>query len=94
MGPPSFNANFQEIIVKKEDPTTEVINWIEQELSREIEKPTNGHDLLKLRERLKAAKELGALLEELKSGKAQIVSHGAGDGNAFLGRLTGGTKND
>jgi hypothetical protein len=81
-------------MVEKTDPTQEVIAWIEQELSREIEKPTNGHDLLKLRERLKAAKELGALLEELKSGKASVVSHGAGNGHAFLGRLNGGRKHD
>jgi hypothetical protein len=87
-------------MAEKPNPNQEVIDWIDQELARPIDRPETGNDLLDLRTRLKTAKELGALRDELKSGKAQVVSSNA-DAIAKPSRPVvgifppvGGAKND
>jgi hypothetical protein len=83
----------------KPNATQEVIHAIELELARPIERPQNGFDLLILRDRLKSAKELGALRDELKSGQAEIVDDAAkpakpASPGASLFGVSGGRKHD
>jgi hypothetical protein len=48
-----------------EDAVRVLVDWINDELAQPIDRPETGHDLVNASERLRTAKQLGALLAEL-----------------------------